>query len=218
MRVSLLQPEITRGNIGKNMKTVQRLIDQSKGELLVLPEYALTGSLVLDLNADVYEWARTSAQAETQLSIPGGKYLLINTLIELDGKPYNCCKLLPTEERYCKLFPDETELKVGIQPGTEQKVFDLLGKHFKVVICHDLPHMDEIPTENLEFLLFIYHFNESNFPRIIREIKEVSGARRLRVLASSLVSDMNNGFSSFIERNVVVSLSNQEGILEVEIE
>ena len=218
MRVSLLQPEIIRGNIEHNLKAVQSLIDKSKGELLVLPEYALTGSLVLDLNADVHEWARNSAQAETRLSIPSGKYLLINTLIELDGKLYNCCKLLPTEERYCKLFPDEAELQAEIHPGTEQKVFGLLGKRFKVVICYDLPHMDEISTDNLDFLLFIYHFTENNFTRIIREIKEVSVARRLRVLASSLVSDMNIGFSSFIDRNVVVSLSNQEGILEVEIE
>ena len=82
MRVSLLQPEIIRGNIEHNLKAVQSLIDKSKGELLVLPEYALTGSLVLDLNADVHEWARNSAQAETRLSIPSGNCLLINTLIE----------------------------------------------------------------------------------------------------------------------------------------
>ncbi len=218
MRLSLLQPKIIRGNFEQNLKAIQSLIDKSIGELLVLPEYALTGSLVLDLNADVHEWARNSAQAETQLSIPGGKYLLINSLIELDGKLYNCCKLLPTEERYSKLFPDEIELKAGIQPGTEQKVFGLLGKRFKVVICYDLPHMDEIPTDNLDFLLFIYHFTENNFTRIIGEIKEVSVTRRLPVLVSSLVSDMNNGFSSFIDQNVAISLSNQEGILEVEIE
>ena len=218
MRISLLQPEITRGNIEHNLKAVQSLVDKSKGELLVLPEYALTGSLVLDLNADVHEWARNSAQAETQLSIPEGKYLLINSLIELNGELYNCCKLLPTKERYCKLFPDPTELNAGIQPGAEQKVFELLGKRFKVVICHDLPHMNEISTKDLDFILFIYHFTENNFPRIIEEIKEVSVTRRLQVLASSLVSDMNNGFSSFIDGHVIVSLSDQEGILEVEIE
>ncbi|OGO62241.1 MAG: hypothetical protein A2030_11585 [Chloroflexi bacterium RBG_19FT_COMBO_50_10] len=130
---------------------------------------------------------------------------------------YNCCKLLPTEECYCKLFPDQTELDAGIQPGTEQKVFELLGKRFKVVICHDLPHLNEIPTENLDFLLFIYHFTENNFLRVFGEIKEVSRARQLRILASSLVSDKNNGFSFFIDGNVIVSLSDQEGILEVEI-
>jgi hypothetical protein len=39
----------------------------------------------------------------------------------------------------------------------------------------------------------------------------------MRVLASSIVSDMNNGCSSFVDGQVVVSLSNQEGILEIEI-
>jgi hypothetical protein len=37
------------------------------------------------------------------------------------------------------------------------------------------------------------------------------------VLVSSLVSDKNSGFSSFVEGDVVVSLSGREGILEVEI-
>jgi predicted amidohydrolase len=218
MRVSLLQPEISRGNIEHNLKAIQRLVDKSQGQLLVLPEYALTGSLVLDLNADVYGWARTSAQAETQLFIPDGKYLLINSLIEADNELYNCCKLLPTGERYCKLFPDQTELQAGIRPGSEHKTFELLGKRFKIVICHDLRHMDEISTENLDFLLFVYHFTENNLPRVIKEVKEVSVARKLRVLASSIVSDMNNGCSSFVDGQVVVSLSNQEGILEVKIE
>jgi hypothetical protein len=218
MRVSLLQPEITRGNVEHNLKVVQGLVDKSKGELLVLPEYVLTGSLVLDLDADVREWARRSAQAKAHLSIPDGKYLLINILAEFDGKLYNCCELLPTVECYCKLFPDQTELNAGIQPGTEQKAFELLGKRFKVVICYDLPHMNKIPTDSLDFLLFVYHFTEDNFPRVIEAVKEVSKARRLRVLASSLVSDKNSGFSSFVDGDVIVSLSDQEGILEVEIE
>ena len=62
MRVSLLQPGITRGDIGRNLTVVQRLIEQAKGDLLVLPEYALTGSLVLDQHADVRQWARECAR------------------------------------------------------------------------------------------------------------------------------------------------------------
>ena len=150
--------------------------------------------------------------------MPPGKHLLINMLSEFNGSLYNCCKLLPADERYYKLFPDQTELDAGIQPGTEQKVFELFGRRFKVVICYDLPHMQSIPTDALDFLLFVYHFTESNFARVIGEIKEISVARKLRVLASSLVSDRNNGLSSFVDGRVVVSLSNQQGILEVEIE
>ena len=86
MQLSFLQPAIVRGNIEHNLSVVQKLVYQSQGQLLVLPEYALTGSLVLDKGADVREWALGSAQAKARLSIPDGKYLLINTLVEFDGK------------------------------------------------------------------------------------------------------------------------------------
>jgi predicted amidohydrolase len=218
MRVSLLQPYIIRGDIEHNLTVIQRLVDESQGDLLVLAEYALTGSLVLDLEVDVRAWALRSAEAKARFSIPEGKHLLLNTLAEFEGQLYNCCELLPTGEFYCKLFPDQTELEAGILPGTEQKVFELSGKRFRVVICYDLPHMDRIATDNLDFLLFIYHFTAENFSRVMRLVKEVSKERGLRVLASSLVSDKNNGFSSFVDGDVVVSLPRQEGILEVEIE
>jgi predicted amidohydrolase len=218
MRLSLLQPRIIRGKIKHNLEVIQRLANESRGELLVLPEYALTGSLVLDLEADVRDWALRSAKAKARINVPEGKYLLINALTEFDGNLHNCCELLPTGECYCKLFPDQTELDAGILPGTEQKVFELSGKRFKVVICFDLPHVDKIPTDGLDFLLWIYHFTDDNFTRRIQKVKNVSKARGLRVLASSLVSDKNNGFSSFVDGDVVVSLPSQEGILEVEIE
>jgi predicted amidohydrolase len=58
MKLSLLQPRIIRGDIEHNMTVIQKLINEKRGDLLVLPEYALTGSLVLDLKADVHDWAR----------------------------------------------------------------------------------------------------------------------------------------------------------------
>lgn len=172
---------------------------------------------MLDQAADVRRWARDCAQAENKFSLPEGKHLLTNSLVCVEDKLFNCCKLLPTHERYCKLFPDQTERDAGIQPGTEQKVFEVSGKRFKVLICYDLPHLNAIPTEGLHFLLFIYHFTEKNFSRVAGEIKEVSFSRKLPVLACSLVSDMNNGFSSYVNGHVIVSLSNQEGILEVDM-
>jgi len=57
MRLSLLQPRIIRSNIEHNLKAIQGLVDESKGDLSVRPEYALTGSLVLDLEADFHDWA-----------------------------------------------------------------------------------------------------------------------------------------------------------------
>ena len=218
MRLSLLQPQIVRGDIEHNLTVIQRLIDESRGDLLVLPEYALTGSLVLDLEADAHDWARKSADAKSRLNVPNGKHLLINTLAEFDGKLRNCCELLPLGEFQFKLFPDQTELDAGILPGNEKKIFELCDKPFKVVICFDLPHIDKIPTDNLDFILFIYHFTDNNFTRVMQEVKSVSKARELRVLVSSLVSDKNIGFSSFVDGDVVVSLPRQEEILEVEIE
>jgi hypothetical protein len=218
MRLSLLQPHIIRGNIEHNLKAIQRLVLESKGDLLILAEYALTGSLVFDVDADIRDWALRSAQAKALINIPEGKHLLINALTEFDGKLYNCCELLPTREFYCKLFPDQTEQDAGILPGPGQKVFELSGKRFKVVICYDLAHMDKIPTDDLDFALFIYHFTEDNLARIMPMVREISQTRGLRVLASSLVSDRNNGCSSFVDSDVVVSLPRQEGILEIEIE
>jgi len=119
MRLSLLQPRIIRGDIEHNLKVIQRLVDESKGDLLVLPEYALTGSLVLDLEADVHDWAQRSADAKTRIKIPDGKYLLINSLVEIDTTLRNCCELLPVVESQIKLFPDKTERNSGILPGTE---------------------------------------------------------------------------------------------------
>lgn len=217
MRISLIQPKIIRGDIDHNRVVIQKLVDSSKGDLLVLGEYAFTGSLVLDENADVHAWAEECAKAVSQMVIPKGKNLMANVLVESDGKLYNACRLLPTSDCTFKLFPDQTELNSGIVPGAEHKVFELFGKRFKVLICYDLPHISEIPTDHLDFLLFIYHFTENNFARVIDEVKAVSQARNLRVLASSLISDMNNGFSSYIDGQDVVSLSNTEGILEVEI-
>jgi len=218
MRLSLLQPRIIRGNIEHNLKAIQRLVYESKGDLLVLPEYVLTGSLVLDLEADVCDWALKSAEAKPLINVPKGKHLLINTLAEFDGKLRNCCELLPTGDLQFKLFPDQTELNAGILPGTEQKIFSLSGKRFKVVICSDLRHIDEIPTNSLDFILFIFHFTNNNFTRVMRMVKNLSKARELRVLVSSLVSDKNIGFSSFVDGDVIISLPRQEGILEVEID
>lgn len=93
MRLSLLQPRIIRSNIEHNLKVIQGLIDESKGDLSVLPEYALTGSLVLDLEADFHDWARKSADAKARIKVPNDKYLLINSLVETDGKLRNCCEL-----------------------------------------------------------------------------------------------------------------------------
>jgi len=72
MRVSLLQPKIKRGNVEQNLETIQRLMKRSIGDLLILPEYVLTGSLVLDKEANVHDWAARCREAKTQIHIIEG--------------------------------------------------------------------------------------------------------------------------------------------------
>jgi predicted amidohydrolase len=217
VRISLLQPDIVRGDIAHNGRVIQRLVDEAAGNLLVLPEYALTGSLVLEPGADVMEWAMQSAAATAQIVVPEGKHVLLNALRVIDGELVNCCELLPTGERQCKLFPDETEESAGILPGQEQTLFELSGKRFKVIVCTDLRHMEVIPTDDLDFALWIFHFTERNYEQAMADFRRVAGERGLRMLVSSLVSDVNIGQSAYLDGGVMASLGRREGILEVDL-
>jgi predicted amidohydrolase len=217
MKISLLQPHIQRGEIAYNRVQIQSLIEQAEGELLVLPEYALTGSLTLETTPNPRAWAESCAREKAQFAIPPGKSLLLNSLVLFEDGLRNCCELLPGGESYCKLFPDETEQKAGILPGKQPKVFSLGDKRFSVLICFDLPHIAHIPTDGLDFLLFIYHFTPRNLERVLSEARDVARSRCLPVLVSSLVSDQNNGKSAFIRKNLTLLLGEKAGIMEVEI-
>ncbi len=216
MKISVLQPEIIRGDIKHNLKVIQGLIDKSKGDLLVLPEYVLTGSLVFDEQADLDKWANKGRAAKTELEIPKGKQMLMNRLVKINSQLYNCCELLPLGTRQCKLFPDRSELEAGINPRGEQKVFELNDKRFKVIICTDLRYAARIATDNLDFVFFIFHFTNYNFGDAMQAAKDLSVERKLPVIISSLVSYENIGFSSYLNDGTVVSLSDSEGILEIE--
>lgn len=154
MKISLLQPKIERGNIKNNISHIQNLIDKSKGELLVLPEYCFTGSLVLDHGADISKWAVESDLAKKKLKIPDGKVLLANSLVKIDDS---------------------------------------------------------------EFILFIYHFTKEHYEDTMKKLKELVNQRKVPVLVSSLVSDKNNGFSTYINKDMIISMPDSEGILEVEL-
>ncbi len=217
MKISLIQPEIIRGSIIHNLEIIQSLVNKAQGSLMILAEYGLTGSLVLDENANIEEWTTQSEQAKSKLLIPTGKQLLINSLVKIENEIYNCCELLPTSEKQAKLFPDESELKAGIKPGQIQQVFSLEDKKFKVVICTDLRFIEQITTDGLDFLCFIFHFTLNNYEKVIATLKEVSQTRKLPILTSSLVSDQNIGESCYINGEIVVALPRMEGILEIEI-
>ncbi len=217
MRISLLQPKIIRGDIAYNADIIQKLIDKSKGDLLVLPEYCFTGSLILDREADLEGWVNSSFHAKKRLLIPENKLLLVNSIVKVKNEYYNSCEFLPTPLQQFKLYPDETEMEKGIIAGKAHEVFKLFNKSFKVIICKDLKYWKSISTDDLDFALFIYHFTGDDYDLRIHELKELVKERRLPVLASSLVSDKNIGHSTYIDEKLLVCLSDDEGILEIEL-
>ncbi|GIV63718.1 MAG: hypothetical protein KatS3mg045_1057 [Bellilinea sp.] len=218
MKISLLQPHIQRGDIINNRKHIQTLINQAEGDLLVLPEYGLTGSLTLENSPEPFAWAEKCAREKENLKLASGKFLMVNSLVMFADGLRNCCELLPTTDHYCKLFPDKTELQAGVLPGLEFKIFSLEGKRFSVLICFDLPNIMKIPMPELDFLLFIYHFTPQNFSRVMEEVKEANHLLNLPILISSLVSDYNHGHSAFVNQNLVITLGRQAGILEINLE
>lgn len=214
MRLSIIQPEIVRRNVSHNVQAIQRLIDASEGDLLVLPEYALTGPPRRNEPLDVREWARESASARTQFSIPHGKHLLVTGLVEADGRVYNCAELSPDGPCQCKLFPGQAEVEAGITAGSEQPVFEMFGRRFKIIIGRDLCHAGEIQTEGLDFTLWVSRFTNQNYAQAMAEAKHLSSERRLRIFASSPVGDRYIGHSAYIDSTVRLSLREREGILE----
>jgi len=216
VKLSILQPEIERGNIQKNAAIIQRLINNANGDLLILAEYALTGSLVLDENADIHKWAAESELAKQGLSVPENKRLLINSLTIKDERIYNACTLLPGDEIIqIKTFPDKTERNAGICAGNGISIVQLNGKKVIIVICSDFSGMDKISTGGADILLFIYHFTPENYVNRLADIVRVSKEREIPIITASLTSDKNYGHSCYVCGSTVVALGDHEGILEI---
>ena len=216
MKISLLQPKIIRGDIEYNTNKIQELIDLSSGNLLILAEYALTGSLVLDSQANTQQWAKKTEEMIKRIKIPDNKIIILNSLKKIDEKLYNICQLLPTNLFQIKVYPDDTEQNNGILPGKEHKIFKLFEKRFKILICMDYKFADNIPSDDIDFFIWIYHFTKENFLSKLNSLKEFVKIRKIPMLISSLVSDKNFGFSTYIDTNRIVSLSSYEGILEID--
>lgn len=215
MKISILQPEIIRGDVAHNAKQIQALMDCAQGDLLVLAEYALTGSLVLDEHADVPAWTAQSDAAQSSLVIPDGKRLLLNRLVLDQGEYYNQSQMLPQGGAQRKCWPDQPELDAGISSGEGFKLFDWQGKRFITIVCSDLRNAGQIPTDGADFALFIFHFTPKVLDRVVAECMAFSQGRGIPVIAASLCSDQNNGHSAYIHGKTVVALGNQPGILEL---
>ncbi len=56
-----------------------------------------------------------------------------------------------------------------------------------------------------------------NHENVMEELISASKARRIPIITASLVSDKHYGHSCYINGTTVVSLGNEEGILEVTI-
>lgn len=217
LKISVLQPFIKRGDIKYNYERIQRLIFEAGGELLLLPEYAFTGSIVLEENVDLSTWINETKKAIEDLKLPQHKYLLLNYVTKLENGIYNCCKLYPTSAKQCKQYPDRYEIECGIRHCYEEQIFTIGKDAFKVIICSDMRHIDTFNLANIKFIVFVYHFTEESLNRVISDLKVVSKKYDIPIIVSSLVSDKNIGYSSYINQQTIVSLPSKEGILEIEI-
>ena len=216
MKISILQPKIERGNIEKNAKIIQKLINNATGDLLVLAEYILTGSLVLDENVNIQKWVDDSEVAAQGLSVPKDKKLLINSLIMKDDKIYNACRLLPGNEiMQIKTIPDKTETDAGIYAGNGISTVQINGKKIIIVICADIVGINKISTAGVDIILFIYHFTPENYERHLTNLINISKERNIPIITASLTSDKNYGHSCYICGSTVVALGNHEGIMEI---
>jgi predicted amidohydrolase len=215
MRISLLQPDILSGEIEHNLSTIQRLVDSAEGDLIVLPEYAFTGTVRLGTGADIEDWARRSALAKRLLAVPDGKVVLINALVETDAGIQNCTELLPTGRQQPKLILNAAERAAGIVPGTGQRTFNLFGKQFKVMACATLDSADAFALEGLDFAIWVFHFTNDNYARAMADVKRVSEVNSLRIFVSSLVNGHSIGLSAYVDGHVQLVLPRREGILEV---
>lgn len=218
MKISILQPKIERGNISANLVAIQKLINQASGDLLILAEYALTGSLVLKKNVNIQKWATDSKDAIQSLSIPKDKELLINSLIKEEDCIYNACSILPSYQiAQIKTYLDKLELESGICAGDGISVMHMSDKKIIIIICSDLKEINRISTEGADFILFIFHFTVDNYEKVMTELVNISKVRGIPILTASLTSDKNYGHSCYIFSSTVISLGNEEGILEVTI-
>lgn len=216
MKISVLQPEIERGNIKKNAAIIQKLINKANGDLLILAEYALTGSLVLENNVNIQKWATESEVAKQELSIPENKRLLINSLIIKEEQIYNACTLLPTDEIIqIKTIPDRTETDSGICAGKGISIVELEDKKIIIIICSDIVEIDKISTIGADLMLFIYHFTPENHEKKLDDLVNISTERNIPIVTASLTSDKNYGHSCYVFGSTIVSLGNENGILEV---
>lgn len=216
MKISVLQPEIERGNIQKNVATIQRLMDNANGDLLILAEYALSGSLVLDESANIRIWAAESERAKQSLSVPENKKLLINSLIIKDNRLYNACTLLPGDDiMQIKMIPDKTERNAGICAGNGISIAEFNGTKMIIIICSDFAGIDKISTSGADVILFVYHFTSENLNSRLADIVRISKERNIPIITASLTSDQNYGHSCYVFGSTVVALGNHEGILEI---
>lgn len=215
MRLSLLQPRIVTGDVGQNAETIQRLINAAEGDLLVLPEYALTGAILIDDSTDPFHWAQLSWQAIERLQVPEGKLLLANALVERDGDLHNCCMLLPAGEQQCKMHLSHMEQAAGLVPGSEQHTFECCERRFRVLICTDLSHVVPGDLDDIDFLIWIFHFTRANTTRAMADVRRLSEDNTIPVFVSSLVSDESIGLTAYVDGQVQLVLPLREGILEV---
>jgi len=192
------------------------MINLCTGSLIVTAEYILTGSIVLSDERNIEDYIVNQDVLDRRLIIPANKKLLINHLNNENGQITNCASLLPGNIVQEKLFPDETEIQLGIRPGKESILFMEYGKKFRTLICMDMKYAKKIDISELDFLIWMYHFTESNYENKMDEALKFSKENRIDIIISSLITDKNNGHSSYIKNGKINKSILDEGILEID--
>ncbi|SRR5690606_17004314 len=215
MRLSFLQPEIIPGDAEHNVRAVQHLIDEAEGDLLVLPEYVFTGPPIPGM--DVAAWVASGASARSALSVPPGKAVLVNTLVERGGEVVNCCELLGTGQQQVKRYLTDAERAAGISAGQEQHVFTFRDRQFAVCMCERLMPDRLAPEARLNFALWLSHFDRAALDGALASAREVSEGRGVRVFMSALLTDEHIGVSAYVDGKLQLAVPRRRSIMEVVI-
>lgn len=215
MRLSLLQPEIRPGDVEHNVRAAQQLIDEAEGDLLVLPEYALTGPP--PAGEDIAAWAERGAAACEALTLPVGKALLVNCIRQHRGGFANRCELLGTGQQQVKLHLTAAEREAGMIAGDERRVFSYQGRRFAVFTSSRLEAAQLDAADDLDFVLWLTHFERAALSDALARGRDVSAACGLRIFMNTLLVDEWVSLSAYVDGYLQLAVPRRLSIMEVAI-
>ncbi len=130
----------------------------------------------------------------------------------------NCCDLIgpsgETRQRHCKRRLSAEETAAGLHEGAGWEAFDLADRRFATILCNQLGHVDGLPADDLDFLVWSFYLTRANLAEAMSNARALSQQYRLPLFISSPVGEHSIGHSAFINGGLRLSLRDREGILE----